>query len=125
MGRLWTLLGLPEKHCFPVIALVLGYPTTEPALLKGRLTATGVIHNDNYHRLTESETGALIKTFDDPGQHLALRDDWSAKGYKHYLDWYFKEWAGSANGEESQILRVLKLAGFVESPQNASSPKAT
>jgi nitroreductase len=125
MGRLWTLLALPEKHCFPVIALVLGYPTTEPASLKGRLTATGVIHSDTYHRLTPQETGELIQKYDQPGQHLALRDDWSAKGYKHYLDWYFKEWAGRANGEESQILRVLKLSGFLESPLNASPPKAT
>ncbi|MGO8759880.1 MAG: nitroreductase family protein [Terracidiphilus sp.] len=114
MGRLWKLLDLPETHCFPIIALVLGYPTTEPAFMKGRLTDTGVVHNDNYHRLTQAEIGELIQKYDQPGQHLGLRDDWSAKGYKHYLDWYFKEWASRATGEESQILRVLRLSGFVE-----------
>lgn len=124
MGRLWQLLGLPEKHCFPVIALVLGYPTTEPASLKGRLTGTGVIHDDSYHRLTQEGTGELIRKYDQPGQNLGLRDDWSAKGYKHYLDWYFKEWAGRADGEESQILRVLKLTGFVETGKATVLPKS-
>jgi hypothetical protein len=27
MNRIWKLLDLPEKPCFPVIAPVLGYPT--------------------------------------------------------------------------------------------------
>jgi nitroreductase len=114
MGRLWTLLDLPETHCFPIIALVLGYPTTEPAFLKGRLTGTGVIHNDNYHHLTQAEVGELIQKYDQPDQHIALQEDWSTKGYKHYLDWYFKEWATRNTGGESQILRVLKRSGFVE-----------
>ena len=114
MGRLWTLLDLPERHCFPIIALVLGYATVEPPFMAGRLTGTGVIHNDDYHHLTEAEVGELIQKYDQPGEHLALDDGWSAKGYKHYLDWYFKEWASRNAGGESQILRVLKLAGFVE-----------
>ncbi|HEV2134386.1 MAG TPA: nitroreductase family protein [Terracidiphilus sp.] len=122
MGRLWELLGLPEKHCFPIIALVLGYPTTEPAVLKGRLTGTGVIHRDNYHRLTDAETAELIQQYDQPDLHLALVKDWPARGYKHYLDWYFKEWSGRATEEQSQIFRVLKLAGFVESTKATASP---
>jgi len=114
MTRLWTLLDLPEKHCFPIIALVLGYPTVEPTFQKGRLTGTGVIHSDSYHRLTQAEIEGLIRTYDQPEQHLALQEDWSAKGYKHYLDWFFKDWSRSATGEESQILRILKRSGFVE-----------
>ena len=114
MARLWKLLDLPETHCFPIIALVLGYPTTEPAFMRGRLTGMGVIHDDSYHDLTQAEIEDLIRKYDQPEQHLALQEDWSAKGYKHYLDWYFKEWAGRNAGGESQILRVLKRAGFVE-----------
>ena len=114
MGRLWKLLDLPETHCFPIIALVLGYPTAEPPFVMGRLTGTGVIHNDNYHHLTQAEIGKLIQTYDQPGGHLALIEDWGAKGYKHYLDWYFMVWASRNTGEESQILRVLKRSGFVE-----------
>ena len=122
MGRLWKLLDLPEKHCFPIIALVLGFPTTEPAVQKGRLTGTGVIHSDNYHRLTQADIGELILKYDQPDQHLALQEDWRTKGYKHYLDWYFKEWAGRVTGEESQILRVLKRSGFVETVNGTASP---
>ena len=114
MTRLWTLLDLPEMHCFPVVALVLGYPTAEPPFMMGRLTGTGVVHDDNYHHLTEAEVGELIQKYDRPAEHLALGDGWGAKGYKHYLDWYFKEWATRNAGEESQILRILKRSGFVE-----------
>lgn len=115
MGRLWKLLDLPEKHCFPIIALVLGYPAAEPPFMMGRLTGTGVIHDGSYHHLTQAEVEELIQQYDQAEKHLALRDGWSADGYKHYLDWYFKEWASRNGGEESQILRVLKVAGFVES----------
>ncbi len=114
MGRLWKLLDLPEKHCFPIIALVLGYPTTEPRFMMGRLTEAGVIHRDSYHHLTQAEVGELIQKYDQPPEHLALSEGWGAKGHKHYLDWYFTEWASRNAGGESQILRVLKLSGFVE-----------
>jgi nitroreductase len=43
MDRLWKLLDLPEKHCFPLIAMVLGYSTEEPAFKKGRLCGAGII----------------------------------------------------------------------------------
>lgn len=114
MARLWTLLDLPETHCFPIIALVLGYPTAEPPFMMGRLTGTGVIHNDNYHHLTQAEVGELIQKYDQPAEHLALGDGWGAKGYKHYLDWYFKEWTARNAGGESQIFHILKRSGFVE-----------
>ena len=37
-------------------------------------------------------------------------------GYKHYLDWYFKDWLGEskATERETQVLRFLKRSGFVE-----------
>lgn len=119
MGRLWSLLDLPKSHCFPVIAVVLGYPTSEPAFLKGRLMGTGVVHKDTYHHLTQVEIEELIRKYDQPEQHLALQEDWRAKGYEHYLDWFFKEWTGRSTGEESQILRVLKIAGFVETAKGS------
>jgi nitroreductase len=114
MDRLWKLLDLPQTHCFPLIALILGYPTQEPGYLKGRLTGPGILHNEKYHRLTPEETAEIIRKYDDKQQHLGLTDDWDTRGFKHYLDWYFKEWVGRANGQESQMLRILKRCGFVE-----------
>jgi nitroreductase len=116
MERHWTLLDLPRTHCFPVIALVLGYPTREPAFKKGRLTGAGVVHNEKYHRLTRKETDEIIREYDDMPRHLDLNEDWAAAGYKHYLDWFFEEWVGRNKQPpgETQMLRFLKRSGFVE-----------
>jgi nitroreductase len=121
MERLWPLLDLPPTHCFPVIALVLGYPTQEPTHRMGRLDGPGVIHQDKYHRLTKEEVAEITRQYDDKERHLGLNEDWDTQGYKHYLDWYFKAWVGRNNQpvtEETQMLRLLKRSGFVE-PQKA------
>ncbi len=115
MERLWKLLDLPQTHCIPIIALVLGYPTQEPDHLKGRLDGPGVIHSEKYHALTKEEVEQVIAKYDDPKRRLALNDDWAAKGRKHYLDWYFKDWMnlGAKRPEqESQMLRRLKTSRF-------------
>ncbi len=117
MERLWKLLDLPPMHCFPIIALVLGYPTEEPAHQRGRLDGLGVIHEGKYHRLTPEETADLTQQYDDKNRHLALIEDWAAQGHQHYLDWYFKAWVGRSNrpgAEETQMLRLLKRSGFIE-----------
>jgi nitroreductase len=117
MDRLWKLLDLPQTHCFPMIALVLGYPTEEPPHQKGRLEGVGVIHHDKYHRLTREEVEEINRQYDDKDRHIALVEDWAAQGYQHYLDWYFKAWVGRNNrfgAEETQMLRLLKRSGFVE-----------
>ena len=116
MTRVWKLLDLPATHCFPLIAVVLGYPTEEPAFQKGRLDGPGVIHDEKYHPLTQSEVENLVLQYDDPDRHLALEEGWKAKGYRHYLDWYFKDWLSDSKPteKETQMLRLLKRSGFVE-----------
>jgi nitroreductase len=116
MERLWRILELPATYCFPLVAMVLGYPTEEPTHQKGRLDGPGVIHYGKYHRLNQSETEDLVRQYDDPERHLALDEDWKAKGHKHYLDWYFKDWLGDSQPteKETQMLRLLKRSGFVE-----------
>jgi nitroreductase len=117
MERLWKLLDLPQTHCFPIIALVLGYAAPETAPLKGRLDGPGVIHSEKYHTLAKEEVGEIILKYDDKQRNLGLNDDWAAKGHKHYLDWFFKDWmrVGSKPVEkETQMLRLLKRTRFVE-----------
>jgi len=118
MNRLWKLLDLPQTHCFPIIALVLGY-ATEPGHLKGRLDGPGVIHNEKYQALTKEQVGEIILKYDDKQRNLGLNYDWGGK-YKHYLDWFFADWMGLRSKpatEETQILRLLKRTRFVEQPK--------
>ncbi len=119
MGRVWKLLELPPTHCFPMIALVLGYATQEPAYRTGRLDGAGVIHEGKYHRLTKEEIDEITRKYDDKDLHLGLNDTWRAN-HKHYLDWYFGVWVGRSGRpgtEETQMLRRLRQCGFIEAPK--------
>ena len=118
LERHWKLLDLPATHCFPLIALVLGYADREPGHPTGRLDGLGVIHEGKYHHLTPDETTDLIRQYDDKSRHLGLNEDWDQQGYQHYLDWYFKAWVGrnlKPGANETQMLRLLKRSGFIES----------
>jgi len=115
MERLWEMLGLPQKYCFPLIALVLGYAAKEPAYKKGRLNGPGIVHRGTYRRLTDEEADAIVRQYDDKALHLGLNEEWDKNGHKHYLDWFHKAWIGrNARPGETQILQRLRLAGFVE-----------
>jgi nitroreductase len=115
MARHWELLGLPSQYCFPLIALVLGYPAEEPAHLKGRLSGAGVVHQDRYQALDDADADQVIRQYDDPAQHLGLNDTWRGQGHTHYLDWFHKAWINrNPRTGPSQMLTVLKRIGFVE-----------
>jgi nitroreductase len=126
MDRVWKLLDLPPTHCFPLIAVVLGYPAQEPDHRMGRLDGPGVIHEGKYQRLTKDQVDEITRRCDDSQQHLALNDTWKTEGYKHYLDWYFKAWGAASRPteKETQMLRLLKRSGFVEPHEPASIPDA-
>jgi nitroreductase len=117
MERVWTLLDLPKTHCFPLIAVVIGYPTQEPPYKMGRLDGAGVIHREKYHHATKQEIEQIISACDDKARHLALNDVWDSQGHKHYLDWFFKVWAGrnaTPTGTESQMFRLLRRSEFID-----------
>ncbi len=116
MERIWKILDLPRTRCFPLIALVLGYPTKEPDHQKGRLDGAGVIHYEKYHKLTNEELDEITRKYDDDQLHLALNENWKNEGHKHYLDWLFKVWAKSPTptNNETQMFKMLKRSGFVD-----------
>jgi nitroreductase len=117
MTRLWTLLDLPERHCFPLIALVLGYASQPPEHRTGRLTDLGVVHRERYHRLTEAEVAEITARYDDPEDHLGLNPDWASQGHKHYLDWLFTVWLGRRSQPataDTGMDGFLRRAGFIE-----------
>lgn len=117
MERVWTILDLPQKSCFPLIALLLGYPKKEPGHLKGRLNGPGVVHYEKFHRLTKAELDDLVRQYDDKSLDLGLRDDWEKLGYKHYQDWLYQAWLtgrSKAATAETQAFRRLKKSGFID-----------
>ena len=117
MERVFKLLELPETLCFPLIAVVLGYATEQPTVRKGRLSGPGLVHDGKYHRLTKDELDALVRQHDDPASHLGLNDNWRQEGRKHYLEWLYGSWlarAAKPTTAETQMLRLLKRSGFVE-----------
>ena len=118
MERIWKILNLPEQHCFPMIALVLGYPTEEPDHDKGRLDGPGIIHEETYHHVTEEELKEITGKYDDKNANIALVENWDKDGFTHYQDWLYKYWLGGASkptSGETQMLKLLKRSGYVES----------
>ena len=118
MTRVYELLGLPEKYCFPLIMLVLGYPQEEPSYLKGRLSGLGVVHYGKYHRVAADELEVLVQQYDDPEKHLGLNSTYNtSKGFEHYLDWFYTVWSSRGGKKEgkSQMYEILERIGFLES----------
>jgi nitroreductase len=116
MMRVYDLLDLPEKHCFPLIMLVLGYADQEPEYLRGRLNGPGVVHWDTYHRPPPAELDALVAQYDDPASHLGLDDAWREQGLVHYLDWFYTVWSnrGPSRTGKSQMYELVEQLGFLD-----------
>ena len=121
MRRIYEILDLPEKGCFPLIALLLGYAADEPAFQKGRLSGAGVVHRGRYQRLSEEEAAALVAEHDDPERHLGLVSDWKEQGHEHYLEWFYKDWSGPMDA--SQFYEILGRAGFLEETAAELAPR--
>jgi len=113
ISRVYELLDLPEKYCFPLVALVLGYPDREPDFKVGRLRGTGVVHHDKYHKLTRDEIDVLVKQHNDPDKELGIDDRWREMGLKNYLDWYYTKWDPGVKGR-SRMDRILQSVRFLE-----------
>ncbi len=116
--RVYDLLNLPEKYCFPLIALILGYPAQEDEskAKRGRLIGPGVVHQGTYHMATDQELQAIIAAYDDASTGLASGFPWKEKGFDHFLDWFFEVWSKRApvSDGRSQLFQRLIDAGFLE-----------
>jgi nitroreductase len=115
MEDVYPLLGLPEKYCFPLITLVLGYPEKEPENLKGRLSGAGIVHYGKYAPLSERDIGELIAAYDDDSLRLGINPDWRKQGFAHYLDWFYSKWNGLTDTVQVRdIAGHLERSGFLE-----------
>ncbi|MHA2305862.1 MAG: nitroreductase family protein [Candidatus Hodarchaeales archaeon] len=88
--RIYEMLNLPKRYCFPLITLCLGYPSKEPHHKKGRLRNFGIIHYNKYQKLSTEELDNIIDEYDNEENNLTFIK-WKEMGFKHYLDWYFTE----------------------------------
>ena len=108
-------LHLPERYCFPLVAVSFGYPKVEPPVKKGRLRGKGLIHHGVYEPLTEEEADAMIRRYDDEAEHLGLNPNWLVQGWSHYLTWFFAKWSPALETRENSadLLDALRAAGFL------------
>jgi FMN reductase [NAD(P)H] len=112
-AKIYRLLDLPEKYCFPLLVVSLGYPKNEPTSMKGRLRQ-GVIHHGKYKPLSPGELEQVVHCYDDPQNHLALIDNWQRMGYSHYLEWLFDKWLPPLETPEksNEITKLLERIGL-------------
>ncbi len=112
ISRIYKILNLPEKWCFPLIALILGYTDKEPKKQKGRLKGKGIIHYESYEQITKKEIEDLIEEYDQTENPIGLIENWKNMGFKHYLDWFYTKW--SANKSDTKhMYDILKKSGFI------------
>ena len=115
ISRVYQLANLPEKYCFPLIMLVLGYATEKPEYLKGRYYGPGLVHDEQYHHCTESELEEMVAYYDDPKIKMGMINDWKKLGFEHYYDWFFEKWIGKPGElQKSQIFELLEKSGFLD-----------
>lgn len=109
ISRIYNLLNLPEKYCFPMIALILGYSDEKKSKLtkKGRLSGPGIIHFSKYQRLNNEGLKNIVLEYDSQEKHfLSLISNWKEKGYKHYLEYFYEKWCGCLRGDEKNDQQI-------------------
>jgi nitroreductase len=115
---LYEELNLPDKHFFPVTALLLGYEDKTKALhhKSGRLKGSGIVHYDTYKKLTTEEKEEIIKTVNNPENHFDTKG--REKGNcKTYLEFYYTKWAPPRTPEVIDKMDDIlydKLASFIK-----------
>ena len=117
LDKFYSTFNLPEKHCFPLISLLLGYPDSEPEYQKGRLQAEGVIHYGQYRRAEKKDMEKIVSMHDNADSHMAMMNNWTDLGFDHYLNWFYAKWCGDGDDridEQKKIFSTLARAGFVD-----------
>lgn len=115
LDRVYEILGLPERLCFPLIALALGYPAEEPHGLKGRLRGAGVVHYGRFRPITDEQADSLIAEYDDESRNLGLNPGWKQQGFDHYLDWFYTKWSGKTPvDKQRELADRLRRCGFLD-----------
>jgi nitroreductase len=111
--KAFEALGLPDRDCFPLITLVLGYALDPSRRKTERYRGKGLVHHGTYRALSADETLAMIQDYDDPEKRLGMEVDFRAKGCGHYVEWLFGQWlAPSDRGKADPVRERLTESGF-------------
>lgn len=119
INRVYQAFNLPEKFCFPVIAVVFGYPEEIPKQQKQRLDDQSVIHKGTYKMPDLEECRRISRLYDSNPIGLMDSSQWRKNGYEHYLEWFFEKWRGlnktgvEQTEEKSHFQKMVEKAGFV------------
>jgi len=117
--RSWRILGLPDQHCLPVIALLVGRSAHE-GLPKQRWCGPGLVHRGTYQRLTPEQIQSQINAIDHPEAGFqADYEDYKAHGFTHRLSAYFANSVGGPAHDTQHphpLDPVLMEMGFVFQP---------
>jgi FMN reductase [NAD(P)H] len=109
LNKVYEILQLPETSCFPLITMVLGYPSQEPDCQKGRLDSEFIVHFGEYHHAPEEMLRQIVAEYDDHSKHIGLIDNWEELGFQHYLDWFYTKWSGKPATEKIATGKVLEF----------------
>jgi nitroreductase len=107
-SEMMKLLGMPEKYCFPVIQVILGYSDEKPRQKRNRISKEHIIHYEKYRSLDTVNTDEIIREMDE------IYPERISEKYTHTMDWYFNEWIKEWYTEEiygglNECLRRSKL----------------
>jgi nitroreductase len=121
LPEIYAALGLPERGCFPLVALLLGYDTNPATHRKGRLSGPGVVHYEQYTRMDQGAMTDMIAQYDDPESHLQMAAGWRDQGFEHYLNWYFQKGARRPNrAKDQELYQYVARAGFLPGTEPSS-----
>ena len=114
LDKIYELLNLPEKYCFPLVMVGFGYPKEEPSYIKGRLKEPGVIHRGKYNKYSKETLSEIVSIYDNKENHINIIENWKEKGFDNYLKWFYEKWIIAIENEKvsKEIIIQLKKHGF-------------
>ncbi|MHA1126650.1 MAG: nitroreductase family protein [Candidatus Heimdallarchaeota archaeon] len=116
-SEVYKAFNLPEKYCFPLVALCLGYPEQEPTFKRGRITGPGIIHYGQYKRMDDKEMDELVKDYTIAEKRLSniSADKLKENGFDHFLDWFYQAWSKRGFPQPmEELYKILQKIGFLD-----------
>lgn len=109
--RIWTLLDLPPRNCFPLLTVALGYARTPAEHRAGRLSEPGVIHREKYHH-RDTATCEKILEITDTEAFAGPGEPWRAQGHAHFLSAFFAGPGKRAVQAYGKLATALRQSGI-------------
>jgi FMN reductase [NAD(P)H] len=112
----YQAFNIPQKHCFPLITLVLGFSSQSSQSPRGRLNESGVIHYEKYKKLTNEDINKIIGSYENPKTNLGLSFfNSNSETYADYFDWFYNSWSKKVEEEQQKtIYSTIADAGFLD-----------